>query len=112
MDSCVSGRLKDSLAAAGHDVEWCGDWPRDPGDHSVLAFAHEHQRTLITLDKDFGELAILKGNPHSGIIRLSGIGLAEQSAAISEIIRLHGVELVRGAIITATTGRLRIRIPE
>jgi hypothetical protein len=53
--------LKDVLIAEGHDAEWCGDWQKDPGDSAVLAYAHEHRRILLTLDKDFGELAILKG---------------------------------------------------
>lgn len=58
LDSCVSGQLKQALTAEGHDVEWCGDWPQDPGDGAVLAYAHEQRRVLLTLDKDFGELAI------------------------------------------------------
>jgi predicted nuclease of predicted toxin-antitoxin system len=34
---------------------------------------HAESRVLVTLDKDFGELAIMKGAPHAGIIRLVGI---------------------------------------
>jgi predicted nuclease of predicted toxin-antitoxin system len=55
-----------------HDVIWSGLWPKDPGDIAILAAAHSEQRILVTLDKDFGELAILKGLPHSGIVRLTG----------------------------------------
>lgn len=47
------------LLEAGHDAEWCGDWPHDPGDDAVLGHAHAQGRTLVTLDKDFGELAIV-----------------------------------------------------
>lgn len=112
LDSCVSGQLKQALTAAGHDVEWCGEWPQDPGDGTILTFAHEHRRILLTLDKDFGELAILKGTPHSGIIRIADMGLTEQAPAILEIIRRHGTELERGAIVTAAPGRLRIRISD
>ena len=32
-------------------------------------YAHEHTQILVTSDKDFGELAIVNGQPHSGIIR-------------------------------------------
>ena len=35
-----------------------------------LAKAHYEGRILVTLDKDFGELAIVKGKPHSEILRL------------------------------------------
>ena len=61
LDSCVSGALKRPLIDAGHDVIWSGDWPKDPGDGEILARAHAERRVLITLDKDFRELAI---GPH------------------------------------------------
>jgi hypothetical protein len=41
--------------AAGHDVTWAGHWNDDPGDHEILSRADAEG----TLDKDFGELAIL-----------------------------------------------------
>ena len=32
--------------------------------------AYEESRVLVTIDKDFGELAIVRGQAHSGIVRL------------------------------------------
>ena len=64
MDSCVWGKARGELEAAGHDVIWAGDWPEDPGDNQILARAHAERRVLVTLDKDFGELAILRRIPH------------------------------------------------
>jgi predicted nuclease of predicted toxin-antitoxin system len=52
LDSCVWGGAKPALIAAGHDVDWSGDWPADPGDEDILARAHREGRVLITLDKD------------------------------------------------------------
>src|SRR5688572_31568341 len=52
-----------------HDVVWCGEWSEDPGDDEILAFAHREGRILVTLDKDFGELAVVHRQPHSGIVR-------------------------------------------
>ena len=49
------------IAAAGHDVQWVGDGVGDPGDAAILSTAHAESRVLVTLDKDFGELAIVKG---------------------------------------------------
>ena len=57
------------LVAAGHDVVWAGEWSEDPGDREILAKAHVEGRILVTLDKDFGELAIVRQQSHSGIIR-------------------------------------------
>ncbi len=65
LDACVWGKAADALRTLGHDVDWAGDWPEDPGDEEILNRAHREARILITLDKDFGELAVLKGQPHS-----------------------------------------------
>ena len=57
LDTCVWGGARGELAGAGHDVVWSGDWPEDPGDEEILATAFREGRVLVTLDKDFGELA-------------------------------------------------------
>jgi len=69
-DTCVWGGAAKTLTAAGHDVRWIGDAPADPGDEATMRIAHEENRVLVTLDKDFGELAIVYGKPHCGIVRL------------------------------------------
>ena len=73
LDTNMSFRVRDDLIAAGYDVIWTGDWDVDPGDEEILATAHFEHRILITQDKDFGELAIVKGQSHSGIVRLSNL---------------------------------------
>jgi predicted nuclease of predicted toxin-antitoxin system len=112
LDSCVWGKARAELEASGHDVVWCGDWPSDPGDEQILAHAHEQGRGLVTLDKDFGELAVVRGASHSGILRLVGISAHQQAAICLRVFALHGSELESGAIVTAEPGRLRIRLPE
>lgn len=112
LDSCVWGKARDDIAAAGHDVTWAGDWPQDPGDEQILAFAYSTQRVLVTLDKDFGQLAILRGTPHCGILRLVNVAARQQAAVCLHVLNLHGQELQAGAIVTAERGRLRIRSPE
>ena len=109
LDSCLSGALKEPLSAAGHDVTWSGDWPSDPGDEEILMRAHAERRVLITLDKDFGELAIVRGIPHSGLIRLAGIRLMSQAAAIERVLKLYGEQLPEAAVITVEPGRVRVR---
>jgi predicted nuclease of predicted toxin-antitoxin system len=112
LDSCVWGKARVELEAAGHDVVWSGDWPKDPGDEEILARAHEQGRILVTLDKDFGELAVLRGTPHNGIVRLVNISARQQAAICSQVLARHGAELQKGAIVTAEPGRLRIRSPD
>ncbi|MGE3803353.1 MAG: DUF5615 family PIN-like protein [Gemmataceae bacterium] len=58
LDTCIWGGAKQDFLASGHDVLWTGDLPEDPGDEEILAQAHLEGRVLITIDKDFGELAI------------------------------------------------------
>jgi predicted nuclease of predicted toxin-antitoxin system len=111
LDSCVWGKARHELEAAGHDVVWSGDWKTDPGDEEILALAHAQNRTLVTLDKDFGELAILHGRPHCGILRLVGFSAHQQAAACLHVLLGHETELASGAIITAEPGRVRIRLP-
>lgn len=109
LDTCVWGGAKDDLARADHDVIWTGDWETDPGDATILAYAQQAGRILVTIDKDFGELAILKGQIHCGIIRLVGFRARDQANAVVDVLRLHGQDLVSGAIVTVEPGRLRLR---
>ena len=61
------------------------------------------------LDKDFGELAILKEMSHSGIIQLTGFRASQMAAAIHHIVTTYAVELTAGAIVTVDPERIRIR---
>jgi predicted nuclease of predicted toxin-antitoxin system len=109
LDTCIWGGTRRSLEEVGHDVVWSGDWDRDPGDSEILAVAHREGRVLVTLDKDFGELALMRGMPHCGILRLVGFSARQQALACIKVLELHGLELCQGAIVTAEPGRLRIR---
>ncbi len=80
-----------ALRAEGHDVIWA------------------EGRVLITLDKDFGELAVALRRPHAGIVRLIGFRAAEQARACSPVLGRFGAELASGAIVTSSPDRLRIR---
>ncbi len=111
LDCCVWGKAADELRAAGHDVVWAGDWPTDPGDETILAQAHAERRILVTLDKDFGELAVVHNRPHSGILRLVNYSARQQSAVCLAVLAAHGNDLLAGAIVTAEAGRMRLRPP-
>ena len=112
LDACVWGRAREQLETAGHDVVWAGAWADDPGDEAILNRAHQEGRILVTLDKDFGELAIVYGRAHCGIVRLVGIPARAQAVVCERVLVAHGTELLTGAIVTAEPGRLRIRPPD
>jgi predicted nuclease of predicted toxin-antitoxin system len=111
LDTCVWGGALKELEAAGHDVEWAGNWPEDPGDEEILARAYDEKRVLVTLDKDFGELAIVHDISHAGIIRLVNLSAKQQATVCLHVLQLYGEELQSGAIVTAERGWLRIRLP-
>ncbi len=110
LDSCVWPGVRDALVAAGHDVVWAGDWAEDPGDEEILAFSYREARTLVTLDKDFGRLLFLQGRPHAGIVRLVGLSTRLQVQVCLQVLAQHEGELARGAVITAESDRVRIRL--
>lgn len=109
LDSCVWRGAQGEVVAEGHDVQHVGELGPDPGDEEVLALAHRENRILVTLDKDFGELAVIKELPHSGIIRLVDISARLQGAAIINALNFHGQELAKGAIVTVESRRIRLR---
>lgn len=112
LDTCVWGKASIALKAAGHDVVWAGDWPEDPGDDEILSRAHAQRRILVTLDKDFGELAVVHHKPHCGILRLVNFAARQQAAVCLHVLSVHGEELLSGSIITAEPGHMRIRPSE
>jgi predicted nuclease of predicted toxin-antitoxin system len=109
LDTCISGGTVAPLKAAGHDGT--GDWPADPGDEEILDVAFREGRILITLDKDFGELAIVRGQAHAGIIRLVVLSAARQAPTCLMVLDRYGTELQSGAILTVEPGRIRVRPP-
>jgi len=109
LDTCASPGVAAELTAQGHDVIWVGNWPSDPGDEEILAFALKEGRTVVTLDKDFGELAVAFGQPHSGIIRLVNFPVSKHASVCLSAIEQYSAELTQGAIVTAEPGRLRLR---
>jgi len=109
LDACVWGGARQVLESRGHLVEYAGDWENDPGDEEILARAHRERRVLVTLDKDFGELAVVRGIPHSGIVRLVGFSAQNQGLICLPILDRYGSELLDGALITVEPGRIRVR---
>ena len=54
LDSCIWPGAKVEFAAAGHEVEWVGDWMVDPGDEQVLAHAAQNDQiangSIVTVE--------------------------------------------------------------
>ena len=109
LDACVWNGATQDVIAAGHDAVWAGGWTEDPGDEEILRRAHAEGRVLATLDKDFGEIAIVRGVAHSGIVRLVEVRARDQGRILNDMLARHEDALRAGAIVTVEPGRVRVR---
>lgn len=112
LDSCIWAGTKEELAKEGYDVKWVGDFLFDPGDLAIIKLAFTEKRILITLDKDFGELAVFRGEPHYGIVRIVNFSATHQGKICINILNRYQAELANHAIITADSKKVRIRVAE
>ena len=111
LDSCLSHRLAEELRATGHDVIAAAEWPKDPGDRKVLAIAHDEHRVLVTIDNDFGELAVVHGQLHFCIIRIDGPRAHEYARVVEEALMEYADDLAAGGIVVCEIGRMRLHPP-
>ena len=93
LDTCIWGGVIEALKVSGHDVIWAGAWDVDPGDDEILAHAHQEGRVLVTLDKYFGELAVVRDQPHAGIVRLVNWSALQQASICLSVLSRYTAEL-------------------
>lgn len=106
----VGGPVVETLRERGHDVVWVKETMRGARDEEVLARAQSDQRLVVTLDKDFGELAFRIGLPAAcGIVlfRLSGQTPETDNARV--VAALESRSDWAGHFATVTDTRVRIR---
>ena len=110
VDVSAGQAVADTLRGLGHDVQFVRD--RDPkmADADILAWAVADGRLIVTMDKDFGELAYRFGLPHAGILllRLDAARTAEKVRVVTEIFTRYDWALP-GRFAVYQNARLRIR---
>jgi len=109
IDSCVWGGVKAALVDAGISAESVNEWASDPGDAAILSYAIDHEYSILTIDKDFGELAVRTGKRHFGILRLADIPSKMQGDIAVSTLNRYGNELRAGGIVTAYVNKIRVR---
>lgn len=110
LDVCSWPKAADELRLHGHDVVLAIEIDRSMKDAEILNWAFHEGRTIITLDKDFGKLAVLLGKSHFGIVRLVDIHPMEQASAFLEAVQTYGEELITRSIVTISKDRCRLRV--
>lgn len=105
------GPVVHELRARGVDVAWVREDSRGVGDPEVLARAQREQRTVVTLDKDFGELAVRTRLPAT-----CGVLLFRLTGADPEIDNSRMVAAVlsredwSGCFAVIQDDRIRVRV--
>lgn len=80
----------EALRDAGLDIVWIADSHSGATDIEVLELCMAQRRVLLTFDKDFGELAFIKGLPaECGIVLFR---IAPQSPKEVAVIALSAVQ--------------------
>ena len=109
-DECCHIDLVRGLRDAGVDVASIAELSPSIQDTDVLATAYAMGRILLTDDKDFGELAVLRLQPAHGIIllRTDSVDPAFEARRVLELRDAHGSELA-GLFGVVEDGRFRAR---
>ncbi|MBN1671752.1 MAG: DUF5615 family PIN-like protein [Kiritimatiellae bacterium] len=109
-DESVDAPIVEQLRADGHNVVCIADISPSITDDQILERANAEQCPLLTGDKDFGELVYRLHRVTHGVvlIRLSGLSTRLKAHIVSDAIRLHGREMIRGFTVISP-GLIRIR---
>lgn len=114
LDANLSPEVARLLREAGHDAIHV----RDIGllsapDPEILQVAADDQRILITADSDFGALLALGSLASPSVVLLRSADHLRPSAQASLVaanLRVVADDLERGAVVSLTTKRLRVRV--
>lgn len=81
-------------------------------DPDILAKARQEGRILLTHDLDFGELMAASGANLPSVVtfRLRNMQPDNVNHHLREVTELHQNALDKGAVITVTEGRIRVRL--
>ncbi len=98
------------LRRRGHDVTWMVEVGAEEDDVVVLARAQSEDRIVLTLDKDFGELALLRRLPASaGIVLVRTTGSTPEADNARAVSALESRAEWRGLFTIIEDDRVRVR---
>ncbi|MBM3211503.1 hypothetical protein FJZ33_04730 [Candidatus Poribacteria bacterium] len=110
VDICAGKRLADWLRDHGYDVLEVRDRAPTMEDDKILQWAYIEKRVVVTMDKDFGTLAVALNQPHNGIVRLPDVPVLERQRMMDQVILNHSQDLENCAIITVSRKHIRVRL--
>ncbi len=100
----------EALRNAGLDVAWIADSHSGATDIEVLQLCMSQRRVLLTFDKDFGELAFLRGLPADcGIILFRITPQSPRDVAVFALSAIKHQEIWAGYFSVVTRQQVRMR---
>ena len=111
LDVNTSGSLAGWLIERGHDVIQVRDVDARMTDDKVLQWALQEERIIITTDQDFEEMIWRENKQHKGVLRIENLPRGERLSLLEYVMRQHGSDLAAGAIVIASSRKIRVRKP-
>jgi predicted nuclease of predicted toxin-antitoxin system len=102
--------LVSELRRRGHDVVWMVEAGAGDDDKHVLQRAQQERRLVVTLDKDFGELAFAQRLPaQHGVVLIRTSGSSPDADNARAVIALESRDDWFGRFATIEDDRIRSR---
>ena len=110
VDVGVGHLVEQYLANNGYDVVSVRALDPKMPDEEIIEIAYNEDRIIITMDKDFGELAYHSAKSHSGVIllRLDDADGIEKTKVISNILKDYSLQL-KNSFCVYQNDKFRIR---
>jgi predicted nuclease of predicted toxin-antitoxin system len=112
IDESLSARVATLLVVAGHDAIHLGELGLlGAPDTDVMAAARRDQRSVISVDTDFGELLAIgnHADPSVVLLRRTPHRPQDQAALLITALPLLEEDLRIGAVVVLTPDRARVR---
>lgn len=110
VDESADARLATYLESQGHDARTVArDYASALDDTDVLSIASGERRTLITNDRDFGQLIFGSGQEHAGVIylRLERTSLALKIERLNYVLTSYANQLDQFIVVDHRAVRVR-----
>ena len=110
VDECCPREVATVLRELGHDVLFVPDAARGATDLELAALADAEDRIVVSEDFDFGELAVRRLSPRTGVVVVFCPGLrpADRATRVGAIIAELG-DALRGHLTVVSEAGLRRR---
>ena len=114
IDECLSPRAAAICRASGHDASTAFDEGLNGrSDPEILAAATAEGRTVITIDRGFGDARLFPPGSHAGIIVLRPNTNDKELILrlLEDVLKLTELETFVGCVVVVEFGQVRVLRP-